>query len=387
MAITTQDRTTRRGYKQTAVGVIPLEWSAESISNLASITTGKRNTQDKVEDGAFPFFVRSQTVERINSYSFDGEAVLTAGDGVGTGKVFHYIKGKFDFHQRVYKISDFRDDVDGFYFYLYFSSHFYDRIMSMTAKSSVDSVRLEMIADMQIPVPPVPEQRAIAAAVADVDVVIASLDELIAKKRDIKTAAMQQLLSGRRRLPGFRGDWVTKLLGDVAGIVMGQSPRSAFYNTRGVGLPLIQGNADIADRRTVARIFTTEITKRCSAGDLIMSVRAPVGYISKAVFEACLGRGVCAIRYPNDYLYHYLIGREAGWARLSKGSTFDSVNSADVKALEIYLPSDEDEQTAIAAVLSDMDNDLASLEARRDKTKALKQGMLQQLLTGHIRLI
>src|SRR5438445_4067882 len=108
------------------------------VKNVAHITTGGKNTQDRIENGAYPFFVRSQTVERINSYSCDGEAVLTAGDGVGTGKVFHYIKGKFDVHQRVYCISDFNERVDGYFFYLYFSTHFFNRIMQMTAKSSVD---------------------------------------------------------------------------------------------------------------------------------------------------------------------------------------------------------------------------------------------------------
>ncbi len=107
----------RPGYKQTEVGVIPEEWRVAAIRDLASITTGKRNTQDRVDDGAYPFFVRSQVVERINSYSFDGEAVLTAGDGVGTGKVFHYAQGRFDFHQRVYRISDFSPDLLGFFFF------------------------------------------------------------------------------------------------------------------------------------------------------------------------------------------------------------------------------------------------------------------------------
>ncbi|MBA2277286.1 MAG: restriction endonuclease subunit S, partial [Chloroflexia bacterium] len=151
----TDDATeTPLGYKLTEVGVIPEEWDWEYIRNVASITTGAKNTQDRIQDGAYPFFVRSSTVERIDSFSFNGEAVLTAGDGVGTGKVFHYIKGKFDVHQRVYRISDFQEAIDGYFFYLYFSTHFYDRIMSMTAKSSVDSVRMEVIAGMTVPLPP-----------------------------------------------------------------------------------------------------------------------------------------------------------------------------------------------------------------------------------------
>lgn len=133
------------GYKQTEVGVIPVEWEVDKIKNITSITTGAKNTQDKIDDGEYPFYVRSSIIERINSYSFDGEAVLTAGDGVGTGKVIHYINGKFDFHQRVYKISDFSEKIDGYFFYLFFSNYFLKRIMSMTAKSSVDSVRMEYI--------------------------------------------------------------------------------------------------------------------------------------------------------------------------------------------------------------------------------------------------
>ncbi|MGL4502815.1 MAG: restriction endonuclease subunit S, partial [Planktothrix sp.] len=192
------------GYKQTEVGVIPEDWELDKIASLASISTGSRNTQDKVDNGKYPFFVRSQIVESINSYSFDGEAVLTAGDGVGTGKVFHYIDAKFDVHQRVYKITEFnKNKLNGFFFYKYFSNNFYNRIMSMTAKSSVDSVRMEMIADMLIPLPPLPEQRLIAQALSDVDALIAALDKLIAKKRHIKTATMQQLLTGKTRLPGF----------------------------------------------------------------------------------------------------------------------------------------------------------------------------------------
>lgn len=208
--------TVRPGYRQTDVGVIPEDWGLEVVENLAHITTGSRNTQDRVEDGQYPLFVRSQTVERINSYSVDGEAVLTAGDGVGTGKVFHYIKGRFDAHQRVYRISDFGDRISGYFFYLYFSNHFFGRIMQMTAKSSVDSVRRDMIARMLIPHPPTKvEQEAIAEALSDADALIESLEHLLAKKRQLRQGAMQELLTGKRRLPGFSAEWEVSPLGDL----------------------------------------------------------------------------------------------------------------------------------------------------------------------------
>ncbi len=149
------------------------EWVQIKISKFAKVTTGKKDTQDKIDNGFYPFFVRSQTIERINSFSFDGEAVLTSGDGVGVGKNYHYVIGKFDFHQRVYCICDFAKNVNGKYFYFYFSTHFYNRVKQLSAKNSVDSVRMTMIADMIVPIPSLPEQQKIADC-------LSSLDELIA---------------------------------------------------------------------------------------------------------------------------------------------------------------------------------------------------------------
>lgn len=189
-----------RGYKQSELGEVPEDWGIDSIGNLVTITTGNKNTQDRINDGLYPFFVRSQTVEKINSYSFDGEGVLTAGDGVGTGKIFHYIDGKFDFHQRVYLMYDFGEKLDGYFFYILFCNHFYERIMSMTAKSSVDSVRREMIADMKIFLPSKQEQTTIATILSDMDEEIQALEQRLNKTRQIKQGMMQELLTGKTRL-------------------------------------------------------------------------------------------------------------------------------------------------------------------------------------------
>ena len=175
-------------------------WERKKIEDVVSISTGSKNTQDKLKDGKYPFFVRSQTVERINSFTFDCEAVLTAGDGVGTGKIFHYLNGKFEVHQRVYVMSNFGDNLYGYYFYLYFKNNFYDRIMQMTAKSSVDSVRREMIADMEIPLPTYMEQKRIATILSDMDTEIVQLEEKLAKYKNIKQGLMQNLLTGKIRL-------------------------------------------------------------------------------------------------------------------------------------------------------------------------------------------
>jgi type I restriction enzyme S subunit len=261
------------------------------------------------------------------------------------------------------------------------------QIVSNQSGQSKPGLNLKNLRDFVVSMPPKEEQRAIATALSDVDALIAGLEKLIAKKRDLKQAAMQQLLTGQTRLPGFSGAWVVKKLGDIAEIEMGQSPSSNNYNTKGQGVPLIQGNADIRDRKTIRRVFTTQITKRGRSGDFLLSVRAPVGEVARATFEYCIGRGVCAVRTENDFLYHALIYLEPSWARLSKGSTFDSVNSTDVAAVSISIPGDLKEQVAIASALADIDTEIAVLDSRLAKSRDLKQGMMQELLTGRTRLV
>ena len=381
------------GFKLTEVGIIPDDWTPDYIENFAAITTGSKNTQDRVEDGQYPFFVRSQTVERINSYSFDGEAVLTAGDGVGTGKVFHYINGKFDTHQRVYRISDFAERVNGYFFYLYFSTHFYNRIMQMTAKSSVDSVRRDMISRMQVALPPTEaEQRAIATALSDGDGLLGGLDRLIAKKRDLKQAAMQQLLTGQTRLPGFSGEWEVKRLGEICEIAMGRTPPRLNQAFWGHGYKWLS----IADLQTkVVSDSKEEITELAAStmtiipkGTLLMSFKLSLGRLCFAGCDLFSNEAICSfgkLQAHAEFLY-YVLGRtdfSLYGKQAVKGYT---LNKESLKIIEVTLPPLH-EQTAIAEVLTEMDGELAVLELRREKTRALKQAMMQELLTGRTRLV
>jgi len=169
------------------------EWKERKVSELCSISTGKSNTQDKVEDGKYPFYVRSPIIERSTKYLYDEEAVITVGDGVGTGKVFHYVNGKYDLHQRCYRMYGFSDELNAHYFYHTFSKLFYKRVMSMTAKTSVDSVRLEMISDMKIPVPDIEEQRKIGSFLDNLDRLIALQQKKIESLKEFKKGCLQQM--------------------------------------------------------------------------------------------------------------------------------------------------------------------------------------------------
>lgn len=177
-------------------------WEQRKAKDLCSISTGKSNTQDRVGDGIYPFYVRSPIVEHSNRYLFDEEAVLTVGDGVGTGKVFHYVNGKYDLHQRVYRMFDFSEEITAKYFYYYFSNHFYDRVMAMTAKTSVDSVRYEMIADMDIALPRVKEQMAISAYFDRLDHLITLHQRELEETKTHKKTLAKLLLTGIVRVQG-----------------------------------------------------------------------------------------------------------------------------------------------------------------------------------------
>ena len=160
---------------------------------MCNTSTGNKNTQDKTDDGIYPFYVRSQTVERINSWTFDGEAILTAGDGVGVGKVFHHTYGKIGVHQRVYILSDFKCDAN--YLFHFFSSKFYNRVKRMSAKNSVDSVRKEMITDMPLSLPCCQEQIKIGYMLSILDERIATQNKIIEDLKKLKCAIIENVLN------------------------------------------------------------------------------------------------------------------------------------------------------------------------------------------------
>lgn len=168
------------------------EWEEDNVGNRCNIQTGKSNTQDAAVDGEYPFYVRSPIVYRSNRYLFDTEAVITVGDGVGTGKVYHYVEGKFDLHQRAYAMTDFVG-MTGRYFYYYFSAFFYDRVRAMTAKTSVDSVRYEMIDKMKIRIPCLEEQHLIADFLSDFDEAIAAAKKELELWKELKKGLLQQM--------------------------------------------------------------------------------------------------------------------------------------------------------------------------------------------------
>ncbi|MFY9131040.1 MAG: restriction endonuclease subunit S [Saccharofermentanales bacterium] len=197
------------------------DWEQRKAKDVCSIGTGKSDTQDQVADGAYPFYIRSDIPVRSDKYLYDCEAVITIGDG-NIGKVFHYVNGKFDLHQRCYKMADFRD-IWGHYFYYFFSTKFYDRAMRMTAKATVDSVRLEMISEMDILKPTqLAEQTIIAEFFSHLDHLITLHQRKLEKAKSLKKSLLSEMFPAegerkpKRRFPGFTGDWEQRKFSDIA---------------------------------------------------------------------------------------------------------------------------------------------------------------------------
>ena len=268
-----------------------------------------------------------------------------------------------------------------------------------TQGTSIKGVTVENIAQMEIELPPQEEQTAIAEALSDIDNLISSLQKLIEKKKAIKQGTMQELLTGKKRLPGFSGEWSKQQLGDICNIVNGGTPSTSiaeFWN----GKILWCTPTDITSCST-KYIYTTEskITesglKASSAtllpkGALLLCSRATIGEVRIAGNTICTNQGFKSLvvhqNISNEWLYYMVHVLKFNMLEKAIGSTFLEISKKDLAELDIIVP-EFTEQKAIAQVLSDMDSEIEQLEKKLAKYQQIKQGMIQELLTGRIRLV
>ena len=183
-------------------------------------------------------------------------------------------------------------------------------------------------------------------------------------------------------------EWEEKKLGDTVEVIMGQSPVGEEINKKGEGEYLIQGKADLRGENVYPDNYTTRVTKYCEAGDVIMSVRAPVGYVQKIGYRACIGRGVCAIRVRHgivqDYIYELMKGKESSWKILEQGSTFTSVNSDTIRNIDTQVPCIE-EQKKIAIFLTNIDKLITNTKDLLTNWQQYKKGMMQKIFSRKLR--
>lgn len=398
---------------------LPLDWKLSKVSQHVDITTGGRDTQDKIENGRYQFFVRSNNIERIDSYSFDGEGVLTAGDGVGTGKVFHYIDGKFDFHQRVYLMSKFDDELYGRFFYQYFKQNFIYRVQKLSAKGSVDSVRMEMIAGMDMPLPPYYEQKKISDIIESVEAVIEKTQAQIDKLKDLKTGMMQELLTkgvdkNGERHTKFKDSpmgripvgWDVLNVEDLIDVMeAGWSPqcesKSAQIGEWGVlKTTAVQwtGFDYSANKKLPSNLDPRENIQVVSK-DILITRAGPaervgvVCYVEYVPDKILLSDKIIRIKanekidpkffsiwLSSDYVKNFFSVRVSG---LAQSQTNISQNI--LKSVPCVLPSYE-EQKRISESVSSIEIRLAALVKKYAANVQLKKALMQDLLTGKVRV-
>ena len=229
----------------------------------------------------------------------------------------------------------------------------------------------------QLAMPSIEEQQRIAAILTTQDKVIELKEKRLAEKQRQKKYLMH------RFFVDANGKKIR--LGQIANIIMGQSPSSTSYNEQMKGMPLIQGNGDIEGRNTHPRMYTTQPTKICKKGDILISVRAPVGSVSRSSMNACIGRGMCAVDagiYQN-YVYQYLIYFEGKWGKVSQGSTFESISGDEIRKLKILIP---DNMQHIEKILSTADHEIELFQKDIAQEKQKKKALMQLLLTGIVRV-
>ncbi|WP_244230366.1 restriction endonuclease subunit S [Streptococcus suis] len=374
-------------------------WELRKVGEICSISTGKSNTQDRDEQGKFPFYVRSPIIEKSTKYLFDEEAVLTVGDGVGTGKVFHYVNGKYDLHQRVYRMFSFTH-VNAKYFYYYFSKKFFDRVMAMTAKNSVDSVRLEMISDMEITFPQLEEQEKIVKVLSTLDRQITLHQRKLDKLKHVKQAYLSEMFPAegervpKRRFPGFTDAWELRKLGEVSSHRGGTAIEN-FFSEDGKYKVISIGSYGL-DNKYVdqnIRAVENEVTRLrvVNKNELTMVLNdktANGNIIGRCLLietddEFVINQRTEIINFDNEvnpkFAYVVLNGvfREQV-KKIVQGGTQIYVNYSSVEQLSFSLPT-LPEQSAIGNFFSTLDQQITLHQRKLEKLKNLKKALLNEL--------
>ncbi|WP_267239972.1 restriction endonuclease subunit S [Lacticaseibacillus paracasei] len=277
-------------------------------------------------------------------------------------------------------------DFDKKFIYTYLQTRpVKDYYLNSLTGTTIKNLGLKAIRNTNIYTPTIDEQAKIGVLFQNLDMTITLHQRKLAKLKELKKGYLQKLFPQNSekvpefRFKGYSDAWEKRKLGEVATITMGQSPDSKNYTLNPQDHILVQGNADIKNGWVEPRVWTTQITKIAKKGSVLLSVRAPVGEVSKTAFDVVLGRGVASVG-QTDFLYQYLITLKINgfWLRYSTGSTFDSINSADIKDAIIFLP-EKNEQSRIAKTLNCIDNLIAATQCKLDLLKKLKKGYLQKM--------
>lgn len=407
------------GYKQTELGVIPDDWKVKRLGDLGEVVRGgsPRPAGDtRYFNGSFIPWLTVASLTNISEHqvtvketvgflteegskrsrTLPKQTLIIANSGatLGVAKILGLTCCANDGIAAI--VNQQFGDKSFVCYYINTQTNFLRNVVA--TGNGQPNLNTGLIRGIPIPFPPLNEQRAIAQALSDVDALLAALNQLIAKKRDLKQAAMQQLLTGKTRLPRFSGEWQVKRLGELVqlskiGINPSSTPETLFTHFSLPAFdanetPVVETGACIGSNKflvpqdavllsklnpRIPRIWApleVPINSVCSTEFLVLKPNADVD--RKFLKCVCLSPNVCM------QMELHAIGTTGSHQRIQPNQAM---------SIEVVIPEDPDEQTAIATVLSEMDAELSALEARRDKTRNIKQAMMQELLTGKTRLM
>ncbi|MDW0360968.1 restriction endonuclease subunit S [Halomonas venusta] len=406
------------GYKQTEVGIIPDDWKIGPLSSsCSSFKTGKLDANAMKPNGEYRFYTCAREHYFIDHYVFDTEALLVSGNGANVGYV-HYFKGKFNAYQRTYVLSEFNADVG--YLKVYLETKLAERIRVEVNAGNTPYITMDTLTDMPIIFPSLKEQTAIANVLSDVDALISELEKLIAKKQAIKTASMQQLLTGRTRLPQFalREDGMPKgykqsELGDIPedwevkdfGELFEPSvSRKLVKHSELVSFVGMQDTSESAQLINQTKILFDSLKGGLTyfeKGDVLVAKITPCFENGKGChtdnLETDIGFGstefhiLRATEFSDSQFIYFWTTRSSFRVDLESEMVGSAghrrVPLSAIASYRIPCTKNKEEQTAIANILSNMDEEINALEQRLGKTRQIKQGMMQELLTGKTRLV
>ena len=257
--------------------------------------------------------------------------------------------------------------------YLFNTDNVRTQIKILSAGAKVLGISKDNLKKITFYLPSLEEQSKIADFLSLIDKKLELQEKLVDNLKLYKKGLLKKVFSNNK-------GWKSDKLGDICEIVMGQSPNSENYNNTNKGMPLIQGNADIFNRKTNPKNYTTQITKTCDIGDILISVRAPVGNVAISNHYACIGRGMCKLltKLNKKYIYQYLLAYENCWDKISQGSTFQSISSSDIYNFIVKYPSIE-EQNRIANLFSNLDKKIELETKKLQDLKTYKKGLLQKM--------
>ncbi len=418
---TTTRRTGTVEFKQTEVGLFPMDWSLKPLGTMAEVrgrVGWKGYTKaDLRNDG--PITIGAKHINKNNKLDLsdptylsvekfrespeimvqEGDVLIVQRGTIGSLVLIDRNVGDATINPSMLILRSHRVDPTYLYYQL-ISSTGQRQILLDTSSTGVPMITQKQVGAFLIPIPPtIEEQRAIATALSDVDGLLAGLGGPLGHKKGPEEGGEQELVAGKQRLPGFKGEWVVRRLGDVAEVISGATPRTnvpAYWNGNIPWCtPTDITGTDGKYISVTERSITKEGLEGCNTkllpkGALLLCTRATIGEVKIAAAPICTNQGfkslVCGPLANNEFLYYKLLTMKDAMVEKAIGSTFLELSRKDTVSLELTMPIVE-EQTAIAEVLSDMDAELGALEARRAKTALLKQGMMQELLTGRVRLV